>query len=292
MTTPNKGERSNKSERSHTYAVQDTSSESELTRLIKQNAMLNAAMEGVLPEQEHPEKLRRILDIACGSGNWAMDVADTYPEVSVIGVDISQRMMNYARSQVRERQLADRVEFHVMDALLSLEFPNSFFDLVNIRLAFGFMRTWDWPKLFSEMLRVTKYKGIIRVTEEDLIHPNNGPSYTQIMEISVCGFYRAGHLFEDQSSSIIDNMPRLFVQHGVSNIQTRAHMLAFHAGTPEGHAYYEDMKHAFHNIKPFLEKRGCAPPDYDAIYQQALEEMQRPDFHVTWPFLTVWGNKL
>ena len=69
-------------------------------------------------------------------------------------------------------------------------------------------------------------------------------------------------------------------------------MLEFHGGTPEGHAYYEDIKHAFHTGKPFMEKRGCAPQNYDAIYQQALEEMQYPDFHVTWPMLTVWGNKL
>lgn len=32
--------------------------------------------------------------------------------------------------------------------------------------------------------------------------------------------------------------------------------------------------------------------DYDAIYQQALKEMQQSDFYVTWNFLTAWGTSL
>jgi len=41
-----------------------------------------------------------------------------------------------------------------------------------------------------------------------------------------------------------------------------------------------------------LQKMGCATEDYDAIYQQALIEMQLPDFRATWPLVTVWGTKL
>jgi len=31
--------------------------------------------------------------------------------------------------------------------------------------------------------------------------------------------------------------------------------------------------------------------DYETIYQQALTEMQLPDFVATWRLLTAWGNK-
>jgi len=27
------------------------------------------------------------------------------------------------------------------------------------------------------------------------------------------------------------------------------------------------------------------------LYQQALREMQQPDFHATWKLLTVWSHK-
>ncbi len=200
-------------------------------------------------------------------------------------------MITYARSQAQKQQVADRVEFHVMDALLALEFPIDFFDLVNIRLGFSYLRTWDWPAMLAQMLRVAKPGGIIRVTEEELVHPSNGPAHTQLMEMSVCAFYRAGHIFEEKSSGILSHMPRLFIQHGVRNVQTQPYALQFQGDTPEGHAYYEDMKDVFDIGLPFLQKRGCAVQNYNEVYQQALKEMQRPDYHVTWPLLTVWGNK-
>jgi ubiquinone/menaquinone biosynthesis C-methylase UbiE len=283
---PSKGERPN------TYFVQDKSSELELTRLTLQDHLLTTSMGGVLPEQENPARFQRVLDIGCGIGNWAMEAAAVYPDMSLIGVDISQRMVNYARSQAQERQVADRVEFHVMDALLSLEFPNNFFDLVNLRMGMSYLRTWDWPKMLSEMLRVTKYKGIIRVTEAEIAYPATSPSQVKIQAMFLHAFYLSGHLFEEESSSLISHLPRLFVQHGVSNVQTRAYMLQFFARTPECEIYCEDIKHFLHNGKPFLEKRGCAPQNYDVICQLCLEEIQRPDFHGSWPLLTAWGSKL
>jgi hypothetical protein len=33
------------------------------------------------------------------------------------------------------------------------------------------------------------------------------------------------------------------------------------------------------------------PEDYEEIYQQALKEMQQPDFVATGTLLTVWGTK-
>jgi len=44
-------------------------------------------------------------------------------------------------------------------------------------------------------------------------------------------------------------------------------------------------------VLPFLQKWGCATEDYDAVYQQALIEMQQPDFRAIWPIITAWGTK-
>jgi hypothetical protein len=38
-----------------------------------------------------------------------------------------------------------------------------------------------------------------------------------------------------------------------------------------------------------LKKWGYESKDYDKIYQQALIEMQQPDFRVTWNLLSAWG---
>ncbi len=55
--------------------------------------------------------------------------------------------------------------------------------------------------------------------------------------------------------------------------------------------FYEDMQHIFHVALPFFQKWTHVPNDYQEICQQALKEMQQPDFVATWTFLTVWGTK-
>ena len=48
---------------------------------------------------------------------------------------------------------------------------------------------------------------------------------------------------------------------------------------------------SFSNEPSVLEKWSADIRDYEAIYRQALKEMQEPDFHATWNILTAWGSK-
>jgi hypothetical protein len=47
----------------------------------------------------------------------------------------------------------------------------------------------------------------------------------------------------------------------------------------------------FQTIRPFIQKWGCTSKDYEALYQQALIEMQQPNFLATVNLLTAWGCK-
>ena len=122
-------------EHASTYFVQDRSNQEELSRLQVQDQMLTRGMGGVLPEQPDPTIFHRVLDVGCGTGNWLIEAARTYPTMSLlIGIDISNKMVEIAREQAKAQQVNDRVEFHVMDALRALEFSDNYFDLVNLRL--------------------------------------------------------------------------------------------------------------------------------------------------------------
>lgn len=54
--------------------------------------------------------------------------------------------------------------------------------------------------------------------------------------------------------------------------------------------FAEDMQHLYRTLRPFLQKWTRIPDDYDAIYRQALVEMQQPGFVATWRFHTAWGS--
>ncbi len=274
-----------------TYFVQDRKNQKELTRLANQDRMITTAMGGVLPEQPDPTIFHRVLDVACGTGSWAIEAAQTYPEMSLVGIDISQRMIKYACAQAKAHHVDDRVEFRVMDALGPLDFPAASFDLVNLRFGLSFVRTWDWPKLLTELLRITRAGGVVRVTDCALVHQSNSPTETQILKMAQCAFYRAGHLLTDESTGLIDHLPWLLYQCGCEGVQTKAYAIEYRAGTSDGEAFVEDMRLGAQTARPFFQKWGCASENYDIICQQALEEMRQPDFHATWNQLTAWGSK-
>ncbi|MBV9229264.1 MAG: class I SAM-dependent methyltransferase [Chloroflexi bacterium] len=278
-------------EQPSTYFVQDRSDQEELTRVQLQGQMVTASMGGILPEQPDPTIFHRVLDIGCGTGDWLISAAKTYPSMSrLIGIDISKRMIDYARAQAEAQQVSDRVEFHVMDALLMLEFPNTYFDLVNQRFGLSWLRTWDWPKLLQECQRVTRRGGVIRITESDTFLDSGSLARTRLLEMTLDAFYRAGHFFIRERNGVTSQLAHLLRQHGIQNVQTRSYALEYRADTPEGQRFYEDIKLAYRTVIPFFRKWTRVPEDYETIYQQMLSEMQQPDFVATWNLLTAWGQ--
>jgi len=248
-------------------------------------------MGGVLPEQADAATFRRVLDVACGTGGWVIEAAQTYPGMSLIGIDVSQRMIEYARKQAQAHQISDRVEFHTMDALRMLEFPRAFFDLVNMRFATSFLRTWDWPKILTELLRVTRPSGVIRLTEANLDIQSSSPALTRIFAMIMGASYQAGHLFAQDGAAMTSKLARLLQQYGFQQVQTKAYTFEQRAGTPEGQGFGENCKYMLNTVYLFLQKWGYAGKDYQALRQQALEEMEQSDFQATTRVLTAWGRK-
>jgi ubiquinone/menaquinone biosynthesis C-methylase UbiE len=279
-------------ELANTYFVQDRSNQEEMARLQILDQMITAGMGGVLPEQPDPTIFHRVLDVGCGTGGWLIEAAQTYPGMSLLaGADISGKMIAYARAQAADRQLSDRIEFHVMDALRMLEFPPDFFDLVNQRFGFSYLRTWDWPKLLQEYQRVTRSGGVIRITESEVVACNS-PAQMRLYDLFLEALYRAGHLFVRERNGITSYLAHLMQQHGVQQVQTQVYTLEYRAGTPEGQLFAENMRLSYRTIVPWLRRWTRLPEDYQAIYQQAQLEMQQPDFVATWKLLTAWGTNL
>lgn len=287
MSTPTNPRREHPS----TYIVQDRSNEEELARLRVQDQMLTAGMGGVLAEQPDPAAFRRILDVGCGTGGWLIEVAKTYPDIPLlVGVDISERFITYARTQAEAAHVDDRVQFRVMDATRMLEFPNNSFDLLNQRLAASYLRTWDWTKQLHEYQRVVRPGGIIRLTEGEMLVQSTSSALIELQTLTLKAAHHAGHFFSLDEKGLTTELANMLSQHGCKNVQSHLHALEYRAGTEAAQLYYEDMRLAFRTLGPFLRKWCHIPENYDATYQQMVSEMQQPDFVATWNLLTVWGT--
>jgi ubiquinone/menaquinone biosynthesis C-methylase UbiE len=272
------------------YFVEDRSSNPEMIRLMIQDNLFTTGMGGPLSEQADPAALHRTLDIGCGPGGWLLETAFRYPHMSLVGIDISWRMIEYARAEAQARKLSDRVEFLVMDALRPLKFPDASFDLVNMRFAVSFLLVQDWPRLLSELLRVTRPGGIVRVTDNGVTQ-STSPAYNRFVQMLLCAFYRSGHSLTEEKTGVTHELDRLLAESGCQQVQAKDYALELVAGTVGGQNFYENVRFGFQTLLPFLQKWGCASEDYNTLYEQALIELQQPDFRVTWPLATVWGTK-
>jgi ubiquinone/menaquinone biosynthesis C-methylase UbiE len=275
----------------HTYFI-DAENAAEMARLTNLGHLITRNMDGLFPKTIDLFQVQRILDIACGPGRWVLDVAQTYPDKKVTGIDISRLMIEYAKAQAREKGL-NNVQFQVMDALKPLEFPDNSFDLVNARFISGFMSKAVWPKVIQEAMRVTRPGGVIRLTDiESAI--TNSPSAEKLFELGSRALYLSGQSFsvDGRNVGITPMLGRLLRDAGCINIQKAAYAIDFSFGMEEYTSEYQDLRTFLKLIQPFLVKVGVTTQEeVNALYNRAMAEMQSPDFCGIWPFLSVWGTK-
>jgi len=103
-------------------------------------------------KQLAPFKPMNILDIATGTGDFAILSAKMLEPEALVGADISEGMMNVGRQKVLKEGLQDVISFKKEDCL-NLSFENDTFDAVTA--SFGIRNFQDLDKGLCEMYRVT-----------------------------------------------------------------------------------------------------------------------------------------
>ncbi len=278
-------------EQPSTYFVQDRSSKQELARVTIQDQTVTAGMGGVLPEQADPITFEHVLDVGCGSGGWLIEAAKMYPSMTqLVGVDVSERMIEYAQAQAIEQGVSERVQFYTMDVLKKFDFPDDTFDLVNQRLGLSYLRTWDWPTMIYEYRRVARPGGVVRITEATMVESNSA-ALTQREQMLLHAFYQAHHFFTEDWDGVTRELVALLERASLQNVHTQVHQLEYRSGTIAGANFAENMQHGFRTLLPFMRKWGKVPDDHEAIYRQMVSEMQELDFKAKWTMVTAWAQK-
>jgi ubiquinone/menaquinone biosynthesis C-methylase UbiE len=288
------GSQFQKNEDQGTYFLKIKRNKEENLRAQTEDQMITRAMGGPLAEQVDTSDFAQALHIACGSGDWMIEAARCYPQLSLIGIDTNLHILDHARARATAAHVEKRARFQVMDALRPLAFPAASFDLVNLRLGVTFIRIWEWPGLMAEIGRVIRPGGVIRITEPQVVHQNKGPislpGMTTLHTSLTCALYRSGHLFQEDTTGITAHLAPLLTRFGCQDVQTKEYAVEVRAETPEWQNYYDNARNVIPESHAFLTKWGCFQGDFDALYRQVVAEMLQPDFHVSWNFLTAWGK--
>lgn len=122
-----------------------------------------------------PYQPRKILDIATGTGDLAIDLINKLPSVNeILGVDISEEMMRIAQAKVQTLGLDERISFAREDST-AMSFDNDSFDAVTI--GFGIRNFEHIPQAAREIHRVLKSGKpllILELTEPEALLPRLG----------------------------------------------------------------------------------------------------------------------
>lgn len=112
--------------------------------------------------QLQPFSPRHILDIATGTGDFAILAARMLTPEKLIGADISEGMMDIGRQKVKRARLEQIISFEKEDCL-QLSYPENSFDAVTA--AFGIRNFPDLNRGLKEIFRVLKPDGHLSIVE-------------------------------------------------------------------------------------------------------------------------------
>lgn len=279
------------SQKESTYVI-DAESGTEMARLINQERLLTKVMGGVFPERFDLSHASHILDIGCGPGSWVLEVAFENPKIKVVGIDISRLMIEYARAHA-EAQGMDNASFRVMNVLEALEFADNSFDVVNARYINAFMLKTSWPLLMKEILRILRPGGTLLLTENEwsitnsLVFEKMGEMLTRASTVTGRSFSPDG-----RHIGITPMLGRFLRDAGFVDIQKKAHVLEFSAGTEDYGDTYQDLMAGLKLLEPYLVlAKMTTAEEFDELYQQSLTELMLDTFCGVGFMLTVWGKK-
>jgi SAM-dependent methyltransferase len=151
----------------------------EIDRLDVQHYALRAALQGnyVAPIASPA----RILDVGSGTGQWAFDLCEEFPDALVVGLDVDPG----------KPERPDNYRFVRANVLNGLPVADGSFDFVHQRLLQAAIPLPSWPDAVGQLLRVTRPGGFVELMEiGDRTEPA-GPAITHMW--SLCSRLASGY---------------------------------------------------------------------------------------------------
>ncbi|MGH2478971.1 MAG: class I SAM-dependent methyltransferase [Ktedonobacteraceae bacterium] len=133
----------------------------------------------LLPPQIPLDGVKTVMDFICGPGSWCMDFCKRYPEKSVYGVDINQKIITMARENAIQAQTGN-LELMVVERNYPLPFPDETFDLIHLQNGASLFTLAQWPTLMAEMGRLLKPGGWLNLVDFEM-GPASQPALDRVL---------------------------------------------------------------------------------------------------------------
>jgi SAM-dependent methyltransferase len=273
--------------------INDLTSAGEWARLDHQ-AGLVGSVTGLLPPLLEDEAWNTILDVGCGPGRWALDVAADRPKAHVTGIDLSADMVNYAKARARTQKL-NNVSFITRDVLANMPpFSKQSFDLINIRFAVGWLKKGEWLLLLRRCFVLLKPGGYVVITEAESIYTTS-PALERLQELLCAGLYASGYGLSasPRFMGVVARLGYLLAQTGFQQVRTDVSVLDYSYTHEEANRAWLKSFHALISEPSiFLFQAGVTTVEELAQVDAQLSiEMYQEDFCGVGPLFTFSAQK-
>jgi SAM-dependent methyltransferase len=248
----------------------------ELDRLDVQHYALRAALGAHhLAPLEHPAE---ILDVGCGTGQWAYDLCAEFPMAVVVGFDLqpSKRPWPPAYRCVRG------------NLLQGLPFADDRFDFVHQRALISGIPVSSWPSVCRDLVRVARPGGWVELVECPPWFESPGPVTTRLCEMLQRLLLARGL---DSTGGVVAALDDHLGRSGLADVGTRALDLPVGEwGGRVGSLMATDCRALFFRLEAAFE---AAFGIGDHEYRELVSAMQREweQHHTTYRFVFAVGRK-
>lgn len=128
--------------------------ETEQDRLDLQHHIFKLVLDGELTYTKLPRNTQSVLDVGTGTGIWAIELGDSLPSATIIGVD---------QSPIQPTWVPPNVSFEIDDVNKPWLQAERSFDFIHVRTMAGSVTSWQ--KLLEEAFRALKPVGKIEFAE-------------------------------------------------------------------------------------------------------------------------------
>ena len=257
----------------------------EINRLDFQHFLLRTGLRGnyAAPLQQPTD----ILDVGCGSGRWAMEMAALFPDARVIGLDLVPPPED---ANPLGEGLDARPENYLFTAgniLEGLPYPDASFDFVHQRLLITAIPRDRWPGVIQELARVTRPGGWIELAECGQ-EQDGGPGYSGLWQSWIDFLAKRNIDF-----TIGKRTGQMLAEGGLANVQQRA--LNFPMGDwggRIGRASATDCLAVGKALRAgVLAQNVMSADQYDALYARAQREFAQRQGRGILPFYIAFGQR-
>lgn len=226
-----------------------------------------------------------ILDVGCGQGLWMREMAQEFPNATITGFDIDQRLYGAALTRLPPGEpTPPNVRFIQADALQRFRFADAEFDFTHLRLVSGDIPPDRWRDVLGEMVRVTCAGGTVEVVDVLDMPRSQSPAFSALLEAS-----KRLMMAMRKPIGVAPELATLMRQAGLTAVH--AQELLIGQSPAEQDLLRMTALATVQATEPAVVHFGIRPAEqFRALFDQARDELSQGSA-IMWPLIGVYGER-